>query len=335
MQKKVSIKYTRKPKVFILGLSGNVGYQLALHLREKFTVVGAYFQHEVNIPNVHAFPVSLKNLQMLEALLGVQRPDYCIMATGILDKDFIESNPKGAENINVLLPLTFAVTAQRLKARTLHLSCSEVFDGITGSFTEDDRSFSMEPFGKSKVTAETYIRAQTMEANIIRFGPLLGLGHSYRPNILDRARIALTSNKALPATPNVIHSYLSYKNLCLGIEQILLAPFPNAKHRTFHFGGVDMSEAECFGMLVELFGGNPDYLKLEEETRRKARFTLDCTATEKALGWKREDKTLLLENLRYELRPGLNHPYDPPVTAAVKAAEKNGKTTKPKAQKSP
>ena len=65
-----------RQKVFINGVSGLIGFQLAWKLRHKYLVSGTCFQNQVIIPGVQVFPIVLKSMDVLEALVRVQRPDF-------------------------------------------------------------------------------------------------------------------------------------------------------------------------------------------------------------------------------------------------------------------
>src|SRR3569623_2003577 len=104
-----------KPKVFIIGISGLLGYSLGQFLRRNFLVTGACFRHQVIIPNAQVFPIVLKNMDVLEALLRTQRPDFVISAVGMNDRKEVEEQVKLSDTINISLPVSMAILSNRLK----------------------------------------------------------------------------------------------------------------------------------------------------------------------------------------------------------------------------
>ena len=110
-----------KPKLFITGISGFLGYHLAQRLKKDFLVVGVYFSHPVFIPDVQTFPVSMKNIEALDTLMRIHAPDFTINAMGVIDKRTVIEHEKMADTFNVGLALSTAVLAGKLKAKHIQL----------------------------------------------------------------------------------------------------------------------------------------------------------------------------------------------------------------------
>lgn len=302
-----------KPRVLILGVSGFLGYTLALHLRKNFSVAGLYFSHPVHIPNVQAFPVNSSNLEIIEHIMRLQQPDFTIMAAGINDRDFCRDRPKLAENFNVVMPVNFAIAANKIKAKNIQISCADMYESNNGNYEEDDIEFTLDdPYGKDKQAAESYIKSQTMECTIIRVGRVLGLGHPYRKSHFDQLRIPLAKGESITARQKIIHSYLSAKRFSEGIERIISEPIP-MKHRTLHMGGVTMSEFDFAKTLCQVHGYDEKLVRPMGSESTPLNFSLSSkTFIETYKGWVPDDKRTLFSYLHESLRPGL--PPIPPKT---------------------
>lgn len=299
--------FQKKPKVFIMGLSSLLGYHLAKQLRHKFTVVGCYFSNPVYLQDVHAYPISLKNdTEMLERLVAIQRADFAITTVGITDPTILLENPKLAENINVMLPLSFALMCSRNRTKHIFMNSADVFDGSSGNYDEGSKDFSvLSGYGKMKITAEAYIRAQTMEGTTIRAGRVLALGHPYRHGFLDELRARLSQGKAFAVDETKINSYLTPKSLANAMEKILESPFPGNKQRLFHVGGPTANELEISQVLSAALGLDPKYLKLAAQSTN-TNLSLNSELMESTFAWKQETKEQLIKNITHELKPGLN-----------------------------
>ena len=83
-----------KPKVFINGISGLLGFHLAWRLRKDFLVSGTSFQNHVTIPDVQVFPINLINIETLDTLVRLQQPDFFINAIGLNDRAEVEKQQK-------------------------------------------------------------------------------------------------------------------------------------------------------------------------------------------------------------------------------------------------
>lgn len=295
----------RRPKVFIIGISGQLGFQLALRLREKFLVSGAYFANQVDIPDVQTYPISLKNLEVLETLIRIQAPDFTINAFGITDPKVIVNQEKLSENLNIMMAVSFAVLANKIKAKHVHLSCAEVYDGSDGNYQEDHADFTLvDPLGKQKIAAETYIRTQTLESTILRLGKVVGLGHPYRPSYFDRLRLACATRTSFDAPADKKHSFLSKSSFTAAVEQILLGEIP-MKHRTFNLGGCTLSEQEFALGWAELMEVDPKFVKIPQEASARDLSMVSKVFAEAYPAWKPETRSELYLNLLRELAPAV------------------------------
>lgn len=293
-----------KPKVFIVGISGMIGYSLGLHLREKFLVTGACFNNQVWIPGAQIFPVTLKTSDVLEAVIRTQSPDFVIGAAGMSDRREVEEQPKVSDLVNIMMPVSTAILSSRLKAKYIHLGCAEVYDGDRGMYKEEDTDFTMnDAVGKQKMAAHSYIRAQTLESTNLRLGRVLGVGHPHRQSFFDRIRFLAAARKPFEASKKKSRSYVSVGSVCHAIERILLGDFPG-RHRLFHVGGANMSEHELVSTWYELVGADPRLVSVLDDTRRDLSLVSAQMETTYP-GWKAEDKRALFESLVKDLTPAI------------------------------
>jgi|GEM_PF-6297028 len=296
-----------KPKVFIIGISGLVGYALGLGLRKNFLVTGASFRNQVWIPGSQIFPVTLKSADVLEALIRVQNPDFIISAAGTGDRREVEAQPKVSDMVNIMLPVSSAILASRLRAKFLNVGCAEVFGGEKGMYTEDDTEFTLtDPVGKQKIAAHSYIRAQTLESTTLRFGRVIGVGHPFRRSFFDRFRATAAEKTTYDASRNKTRSYISCRSVVQAVEQVLMGESP-PRHRTFHVGGANMTEHELISTWYKLMGADPRLVAVLQDSKHN--LSLDSTTMQKNYpGWKAESKQELLLSMLEELTPAVgNH----------------------------
>jgi dTDP-4-dehydrorhamnose reductase len=292
-----------RSKVFINGISGLLGFNLAWQLRHKYLVSGTYFRNQISIPDVQCFPVSLKSPDVLDSIIRMQRPDYIISAIGMSDRKEVEEQPKVSDMINVAMPVSTAVLASRLKCKYLALSCAEVFDGEKGNYAEDGTDFTLtDSVGKQKITAYAYVRTQTLESTTLRIGCVLGVGHHYRKSFFDRIRASAAAGQPYEASKRKTRSYISTHSLIASVENILHGDFPQ-RHRLFHVGGANMAEFDLVRAWYQIIGAEKKLVTDLQDTKRD--LSLDCKLMETQFpNWKAETKTSLLQNLLSGLTPG-------------------------------
>jgi len=295
---------TCKPKVFILGISGFLGYNLAIRLREDFLIVGACLTNFVQIPGVQIFPLEIKHQDFLEPLVRIHDPDIIINAIGMSDRAEMQKNPKRAEALNMIMAVSMAALAAKIRAKFIQISCAEVYDGSDGNYQEEDTDYTMfDDIGRQKIAAESYIRTQTLESTIVRVGRVLGLGHPYRPSSFDKFRLEISRKNKIECSQTLIHSYLSVKSLASAIRLLASAEFPG-KHRIFNLGGPRLSEFDLHQGWARLTEGTGNLvLPLAESEKRD--ISLKSDAFEAAFPkWKAETEESLYLNLLEELSPG-------------------------------
>jgi len=295
----------RKRKVFILGTSGFVGYNLALRLRKNYLVCGAYCTNRVFLPDVQIFPVDPTRPELLESIVRVQDPDIVINAIGVSDRKVIDHNPKKAEALNVVMAVSMAGLAAKMRAKFIQISSSEIYDGTKGDYREDESDYTMQvELGKQKVAAESYIRTQTLESTILRVGKLVGLGHPYRPSEFDQFRQAIGQKKKTEASKKRTYSYLSHASLAEALDLILAGEFPG-KHRIFNLGGPKLTKFELYEGWARLVEGNSS-LVIPETEDRKRDISLQVNNFKAAFPqWKPETQDQLYLNVLSELAPGM------------------------------
>jgi len=294
-----------REKVFIVGISGLVGHALAMHLRRKYLVAGAYFRNQVGISGVQCYPVSVKNLDILDVLVRRQRPNHIICAAGLSDKKELFDQPKIANLVNVALPGQLAITASRMGARFIHIGCADVFDGESGGYAEDSNAVTLvDELGKQKLSAQTFIRAKTLESVTLRVGKVVSVGHPGRPTFFDKIRFAAAGSSPLDASKNKVHSFLSTSSLGAAVDAVMQADLA-VKHYTFHVGGATMSELDFARGWFSLLEADQKLVRAVD-TDFPRNISLDSALMENTFpDWKPETKNELYLKLLEGLTPAV------------------------------
>lgn len=133
--------------------------------------------------------VDLTDLAAIRSSIRSFTPDVIIHAAAMTDVDGAARDPDAAYRINALGTRNVAVSAESIGAAVLAISTNEVFDGTkTEPYTEFDATNPINPYAKSKLAAENFVREMSHRFYIVRTAWLYGLGgNNFVKKIISRA----------------------------------------------------------------------------------------------------------------------------------------------------
>ncbi len=164
-----------KPRVLLLGASGQVGGELARHFSDM----------DLLIPDRAA--ADLSRPESLRLLVRQARPDVILNAAAYTAVDRAESEPELADSINHLAPAVLAEEAERTGALLLHYSTDYVFDGSKiAPWLETDMPAPLSVYGASKLAGERAIAERCRRFIILRTSWVYGEnGHNFLKTMLQ------------------------------------------------------------------------------------------------------------------------------------------------------
>lgn len=154
-------------RLFITGISGLLGSNIAKAARGKFKTFGIYFKHPFRMKGVRCFQADLSRAENLRELEGVN-PNFIIHCAALTNVDYCEEHPKEAHWTNAVMSSLIAEKARRIGAYFIHISTDAVFDGTKGNYSEENIPNPVNVYGKTKLEAEQSILSILPTACIIR-----------------------------------------------------------------------------------------------------------------------------------------------------------------------
>ncbi len=138
-----------QPRVLIVGRTGQVGRELALHFAATHAVVA-----------VGRGELDLSSPEQIRAVVAEAKPDVIVNAAAYTAVDRAEAEPRVAEAVNARAPGVLAEAARKTSALLVHYSTDYVFNGAkSGSWVEDDPTGPLNVYGRTKLAGEEAIRA--------------------------------------------------------------------------------------------------------------------------------------------------------------------------------
>ena len=154
-------------KYLVTGASGNIGLQLVHDLQEKnFEVFPSYYSSKTPFKN--SFYLDLKNEEEIKNIFSRIKPDVVFHLGALTNVDFCESNQNEALTVNTNATKIISELSEKCNSFLVYVSTDYVFDGIKGSFTEQDEPNPINYYGKSKLEGEKIIQNQNSKWCIAR-----------------------------------------------------------------------------------------------------------------------------------------------------------------------
>ena len=112
----------QKKTLFIVGISSFIGSNLAQRLKNKYRIIGTYFNTPVNIPGILTLRCDVHNKDLIQKLVLLFKPDVCVYAVGLTDLNACQEFPKVADALNTAGVFNVAMASERYHAKFVYFS---------------------------------------------------------------------------------------------------------------------------------------------------------------------------------------------------------------------
>jgi dTDP-4-dehydrorhamnose reductase len=194
-------------RIYITGSKGQLGRALMRRLAQH-DLLG------IDLPEV-----DLTDLSAARSSIAAFKPEVIIHAAALTDVDGAARNPDLAYRVNALGTRNVAVAGEAIGAALLAISTNEVFDGAKSEpYLEFDPANPINPYAKSKLAAEQFVRDLTRRFYIVRTAWLYGLGgNNFVKKIIARAK----SEGQLRVVTDEVSSPTYAEDLITALEQLI------------------------------------------------------------------------------------------------------------------
>lgn len=189
-------------KVFVTGINGQVGYEVANILAERgHSICGSgrseHYRGLKLDERVRYVPLDITDRSAVEAVIGEFRPDAVIHCAAWTAVDAAESpeNYQAVRAVNVSGTDNLAKACNACGAKMLYLSTDYVFDGSgTAPWKADDHNYApLNVYGQSKLDGERALVAATRQFFVVRTAWVFGVnGNNFVKTML---RVGKTHNQ--------------------------------------------------------------------------------------------------------------------------------------------
>ena len=289
--------------LFVTGISGRLGLNIALQMRDRSNVFGCYHRHAVTLNNVVTQSLDLTSFDSIFGVLSEIQPDLIIHTAAKTNMDECETDPDSAYQVNVEATSYIARAAEELRAKLVHISTDNLFDGTMPWMREDHCPNPISVYSTTKLQAEEVVARLCPDALVVRTN-IFGWGTSLNKTFSDWALDSLEQGSQLPAFTDAFSTPILMNDL---VELILDLLDHDAKG-LFHLAGRDRVSRYDFALkIAKVFRcpeGNirPTSLgDLPMKAQRTKDMSLNCEKAEQYLGTRMPELESGIERLK-ELR---------------------------------
>lgn len=144
-------------RIYITGIAGLLGSNLAYELSGKYVVCGGDL-FAVNMPGVETEAYDMLDYNKLHDKILKTKPDIVIHTVASVNMDGCEERPEYAEKLNTDLTREIAQVCRNNHIKVIYISTDAVFDGtVTSLYDETDATNPINVYGKTKLMGEKYI----------------------------------------------------------------------------------------------------------------------------------------------------------------------------------
>jgi dTDP-4-dehydrorhamnose reductase len=141
-------------KIYITGITGLLGVNLAYKLKNKYQIIGADLV-SMNMPDVTIETFDLLDTKNLEDNISKHKVDFLIHTAAAVNVDMCEENAEFAEKINSSLTKTITEICLKNKIKMIYISTDAVFDGKSERlYAEEDVVKPINVYSKTKYYGE-------------------------------------------------------------------------------------------------------------------------------------------------------------------------------------
>ncbi|MBE8994098.1 dTDP-4-dehydrorhamnose reductase [Microcystis aeruginosa] len=224
-------------KVLLIGAKGQVGQELQVTLQSLGEVI-----------SIGREELDLTNSEKISQLIREIHPDYLVNAAAYTAVDKAETEPDLAYAINAIAPKIMAESAEKIKAKFLHISTDYVFDGRKNTpYLETDLTNPLGVYGQSKLRGEEEIKTVNSQAIILRTAWVYG---SYGKSNFVKTMLRLGKEREeLKVVFDQVGSPTWSKDIATAITQLLI----NVDNPTGIYNFTNSGVASWFDLTKAIF----------------------------------------------------------------------------------
>jgi len=283
-----------KKKILVTGSNGQLGNCLSSSLSNYYDVIPTLIN-----TNNDSLKLDITDKLNVKSMLERIEPDIIINCAAITDVDLCEKNRALARNVN-FIALQNLVKYSKKNTKLIHISTDYVFDGIKGNYQEEDPTYPLNFYGKTKLEAENYLIGLNRKILIIRLNGLYTSKLKYK-NFFSYVYTSLKANEKI----SIVDDQISNPVLVELMPEVILKAILLNTTGVVHYGSSNIISRYDFAkqicnvfklntLLVEKISSD----NLNQLAKRPLKTDLNTTKIESILAINTYDTKFCLELIK-------------------------------------
>lgn len=235
-----------KKKILITGANGQLGRSLSSLLKDHFNILGADLNltgTEKNLAPIIEMDVT--SFESVKHNIDEYNPDIIINTAAYTNVDQSEVQKDLAWSVNVH-GLENIIKSVSASTKIIHISSDYVFDGKNGPYTEDDKTYPISYYGKTKLAGENALRGSRRQFLILRPNVLYQSTTHDQASFFAWVYTSLNQNKRI----NVVTDQTSNPTWVIPFSQVILKCIVLNSEGIYHYGSDDNINRFEFACMI-------------------------------------------------------------------------------------
>lgn len=274
-----------KKKMYITGIGGLLGGNLATILSDKYDIYGLDSKN-LKIPNIKSSVIDINDYQSVKMEIEHIKPDILIHCLALVDVDKCEEDKKLSYKLNYKSTEFLSKICAEKNIKLIYISTDAVFDGIKeGLYSEEDEVNPLNEYAKTKRLGELEVLKN--KKNLVLRTNIYGFNIKDKFSFGEWVLNSLKENKRL----NMFYDVKFSPILVNDFAKILDVIIQNELEGIIHLSSTGSISKYDFGIkLSEIFGfeeNNINKFSVKEfsfKAKRSENMGLDNQKIRKILG---------------------------------------------------
>jgi dTDP-4-dehydrorhamnose reductase len=245
-----------KTRILIIGSNGMLGQSITemFASSDRFELLCTSIEKEPVNDKVNYRSLDIMQKHKVKEIILNFFPDYIINTAAYTNVDLAETEKELAWKTNVSGVENISLYSWTVDAHLIHVSTDYIFDGKNGPYSEEDKPYPINYYGRTKLASENLIRTSGVRFTILRSNVLYGATKFGRPDFVKWVVDSLKSKRIIKIVQDQFNNPTFINDLSQAISKII----EFKKEGIFNIAGAEILSRYEFALRIA------DYFRLDK-----------------------------------------------------------------------